>query len=327
LVHQSDNQNYLNHYYEKMNITLRQLRAFVAVAETGAFARAAERLHVSASGLSTMVRELEDQLGLRLFSRSTRVVQLTEGGAEFLPLATKTLNDLEAGVAASRSLAQVKRGRVSVLTSIVLAATLLPWAIKSFKDKYPGIQLVLKDGFEEDIRDQVRRGEVDLGVGTLLQGEAGLSQSVLYQDHLVALVDDDHPLAGKGTVSWRDLAKYPLICLSARSPSRALADAAFLEAGVSFTLAYEASFSSTVISMVAAGLGVAALPVNVRQLARGAGVHARLLVHPTVQRRVGIFARSDSVLSPAAAAFQRHLEEFVQIERRLPAEALISATR
>ena len=128
-------------------------------------------------------------------------------------------------------------------------------------------------------------------------------------------------------MSWRDLAKYPLICLSPRSPSRVLADAAFLEAGVSFRPAFEASFSSTVISMVAAGLGVAALPVNVRQLARGAGVQTRLLVRPTVQRRVGIFARSDVVLSPAAAAFQRHLEEFVQIERELPAEALDSAAR
>jgi DNA-binding transcriptional LysR family regulator len=327
LVHQSDNRFYLSHCYEKMNITLRQLRAFVAVAETGAFARAAERLHVSASGLSTLVRELEEQLGLRLFSRSTRVVQLTEGGAEFLPLARKTLNDLEAGVAASRSLAQVKRGRVSVVASIVLAATLLPWAIKGFKEKFPGIQLVLKDGFEEDIRDQVRRGEVDLGVGTLLHGEAGLSQSVLYEDYLVALVGDGHSLAEKGTVSWHDLASYPLICLSPRSPSRALADAAFLQAGVSFSPAYEASFSSTVISMVVAGLGVAALPVNVRQLSRSAGVQARLLVRPTVQRRVGIFARSDLLLSPAAAAFQKHLEEFVKIEHGLPAEVLTPAAR
>lgn len=310
-----------------VNITLRQLRAFVAVADTGAFARAAERLHVAPSGLSNLVRELEDQLGLRLFFRSTRVVHLTQAGSEFLPLAKKTLHDLEAAVAASRSLAEVKRGRVSIAASIVAAATLLPWALRGFAEKYPGIQCVVKDGFEEDIRDQVRRGEVDLGVGTLMEGEPGLAQTVLFQDHLVALLGDGHPLVDKGAVTWRELAEFPLICLSPHSPSRVLADAAFQSAGVSVTPAYEAAFSSTVISMVAAGLGVAALPVNVRQVSRRVAVHARLLVNPTVQRRLGVFARSDAELSPAAMAFRRHLENFVRIGRELPAEALASTPR
>jgi len=310
-----------------VNITLRQLRAFVAVADTGAFARAAEHLHLAPSGLSTLVRELEDQLGLKLFFRSTRVVHLTQAGSEFLPLAKKTLHDLEAAVAASRSLAEVKRGRVSIAASIVVAATLLPWALRGFAEKYPGIQCVVKDGFEEAIRDQVRRGEVDLGVGTLMQGEPGLDQTILYQDHLVALVADGHPLADKGAVTWRDLASFPLICLSARSPSRVLADAAFQNAGVAVTPAFEASFSSTVISMVAAGLGVAALPVNVRQVSRRVGVQARLLVNPTVQRQLGVFARSDAELSPAAQAFRHHLEEFIRAGRGLPAEALPATTR
>ncbi|MCC2673231.1 MAG: transcriptional regulator, LysR family [Ramlibacter sp.] len=305
-----------------MNITLRQLRAFVAVAETGAFARAAERLHLAPSGLSNLVKELEQQLGLRLFFRSTRVVQLTQAGSEFLPLARKTLHDLEAAVAASRSLAEVKRGRVSIAASIVASATLLPWALRDFADKFPGIRCVVRDGFEEDIRDQVRRGEVDLGVGTLVEGEPGLSQTILFQDHLVALVGDGHPLVGKGAVNWRELAEFPLICLSPRSPSRALADAAFESAGVSVKVAYEAAFSSTVISMVAAGLGVAALPVNVRQVSRRVKVHARMLVAPTVQRRLGILARSDAELSPAAAAFRRHLDDFIRIGRGLPTEAV-----
>src|ERR1700754_574359 len=173
-----------------MNITLRQIRAFLAVADTGAFARAAERMHVSPSALSTLAKELEEQIGLRLFYRSTRVVQLTEAGAEFRPLARKALDDLEAAVAGSRALAEVKRGRVTVAASIVIAATLLPWVIQSFRQRQPGIQCILKDGFEETIRDQVRRGAVDLGVGTLIEGEPGLSEATLYQDHLVALMPD-----------------------------------------------------------------------------------------------------------------------------------------
>lgn len=310
-----------------MNITLRQLRAFLAVAETGGFGRAAERMHISPSALSTLVKELEGQLGLRLFYRSTRVVQLTEAGAEFQPLARKALDDLETAIAGSQALAQVKRGRVTVAASIVVAATLLPWVVQSFTQRQPGIKCILRDGFEETIRDQVRSGEVDLGVGTLIEGEPGLSQVTLYQDHLVALVADGHPLAERGAVSWKELAQYPLICLTEQSPSRTLADAAFQAAGVHAVPAHQASFSSTVISMVAAGLGVAALPVNVRQLSRRAGVQARLLVRPTVKRHLGVFYRSDAELSPAAAAFLQHTQTFVRSGRGLPDEAADVAKR
>ncbi|WP_143684611.1 LysR family transcriptional regulator [Variovorax sp. KK3] len=322
-----DNQNDLNNYSDLMNITLRQIRAFLAVADTGAFTRAAERIHVSPSALSTLVKELEDQIGLRLFYRSTRVVQLTEAGAEFRPLARKALDDLEAAVAGSRALAQVKRGRVTVAASIVVAATLLPWVMQSFRQRHPGIQCILKDGFEETIRDQVRRGEVDLGVGTLIEGEPGLSEVTLYQDHLVALIPDGHLLAERGSVSWRELAQQPLICLSAESPSRALADAAFESAGIKPVAAYEATFSSTVISMVAAGMGVAALPVNVRQLSRRAGVQARMLVRPTVKRDMGVYSRSDAELTPAANAFLQHMQSFVRTQRGLPDEAADAAGR
>lgn len=305
-----------------LNVTLRQLRAFATVADTEAFARAAERLHVSPSGLSMLVRELEDQLGVRLFYRSTRLVRLTDAGTEFLPLAKRTLADLEAAVAASRSLGAVKRGRVSLSASIVAAATLLPAALQSFAARYPGIQCVVKDGFEEDIRDQVRRGDVDLGVGTLIDGEPGVDQIALFEDYLVALLGDGHPLAKKRAVTWRELARFPLICLTPRSPSRQLADAALRTAGVHVTPAYEVSFSSTVISMVAAGLGVAALPVHVRQVSRRVKVHARLLVRPTVQRRLGVFSRSDAELSPAAAAFRQHLHDYIRGEPRGKALAL-----
>ncbi|MBB3641672.1 LysR family transcriptional regulator [Variovorax atrisoli] len=317
----SDNQNDLNDYSPNMNITLRQIKAFLAVADTGAFARAAERMHVSPSALSTLVKELEAQIGLKLFHRSTRVVQLTEAGAEFRPLARKALDDLEAAVAGSRALAQVKRGRVTVAASIVVAATLLPWVMQSFRQRHPGIQCILKDGFEETIRDQVRRGEVDLGVGTLIEGEPGLSEVTLYRDHLVALMPDGHPLTQRGSVSWRELAQHPLVCLPERSPSRALADDAFEAAGLKPVPAYEATFSSTLISMVAAGMGVAALPVNVRQLSGRTGVQARMLVRPTVKRQMGVYWRNDAALTPAANAFLKHLQSFVRTNRGLPDEA------
>ena len=120
-----------------MNLTLRQLRAFVAVARLGRFAAAAEALHVTQPALSMLIRELETQLGVRVFDRHTRRVELTEAGRELLPVAEKTLEDLEHAVAASRQLAALQRGRVSIATSTVLSATLLPWVAREYAAQYP----------------------------------------------------------------------------------------------------------------------------------------------------------------------------------------------
>ena len=295
-----------------MNITLRQLRAFVAVARLGRFARAAERLHVTQSALSMMVRELEAQLGVRLFDRHTRMVRLTEAGAEFLPVAEKTLADLESAVAQSRDLAALQRGRVSIATSTVLAGTLLPWAVGEFARRHAGVRCVVKDCAEPEIRQRVRMGDVDFGIGTTLDPDSELLEVPLLEDRIAALVADRHPLAARRSISWRELAAYPLVLLATGSPLRTMVDRALVEAGVSVAPAYEASFSSTVISMVAAGLGVAALPVNARQVSPKVKVHVRPLVRPTVPRRVSLFLRRDIAPTPAAEAFQSFIQGYVR---------------
>ena len=295
-----------------MNVTLRQLQAFVAVAQHGRFGLAADRLHVTQSALSMLIRELESQLGLRLFDRHTRMVRLTEAGAELLPVAAKTIGDLETAVAASRELATLKRGRVSIATSTVLAATLMPWVLRNFAQAHPGIRCVVRDVAEQEIRHRVRVGDVDLGIGTALDADPEIDEVSLITDRMTMLCADRHPLAERRQVSWRELAGHPLIVLGSGSPLRALVDRALDEAGVRVEPAYEVSFSSTVISMVAAGLGVAALPINARQVSSRVKVHARPLVRPTVARRVCAFVRHESSPTPAAAAFRAFLGEYVR---------------
>lgn len=295
-----------------MNVTLRQIRAFAAVARLGRFSLAAQHLHVTQSALSMLIRQLERELGLRLFDRHTRMVRLTEAGAEFLPVAEKTLGDLESAVTQSRNLATLRRGRVSVATSTVLAGTLLPWAVREFAARHPGIRCVVKDCAEEEIRHRVRVGDVDFGIGTALDPDPEVSEVPLIQDRLVALVGAKHPLADRREITWRELAAHPLIVLGAGSPLRAMVDRALADAGVRVEPAYEVSFSSTVISMVAAGLGVAALPVNARQVSPKVTVHARPLVRPTVPRRVCLFLRREVAATPAAGEFQAFLQTYVR---------------
>jgi DNA-binding transcriptional LysR family regulator len=295
-----------------MNVTLRQIRAFAAVARLGRFNLAAQHLHVTQSALSMLIRSLERELGLRLFDRHTRMVRLTEAGAEFLPVAEKTLGDLESAVAQSRNLATLRRGRVSVATSTVLAGTLLPWAVREFISRHAGIRCLVKDCAEEEIRHRVRVGDVDFGIGTALDADPELAELPLIEDRLVALVGARHPLADRREVAWRELAEHPLIVLGTGSPLRTMVDRALADAGVRAEPAYEVSFSSTVISMVAAGLGVAALPVNARQISPKVSVRARPLVRPKVPRRVCLFTRREVAPTPAAAAFREFLQGYVR---------------
>jgi DNA-binding transcriptional LysR family regulator len=240
------------------------------------------------------------------------MVRLTDAGGEFLPVAEKTLADLEAAVSASRDLATLRRGRVSVATSTVLAGTLLPWAIREFTARFPGVRCVLKDCAEQEIRQRVRAGDVDLGVGTALDPDPELAEVPLLEDSITLLCAERHPLAAKRAVAWRELAEHPLIVLGAGSPLRTLVDRALADAGVRVEPAYEVSFSSTVISMAAAGLGVGALPFNARQVSPRVKVLARPLVRPSVRRRIVMFRRRETQLAPAAASFVDFAREYVR---------------
>src|SRR6188474_1876769 len=124
--------NHINSSMGSMNVTLRQLRAFIAVAEAEHFTRAADKLGLSQSSVSTLVRELETHLGLRLFDRHTRMLKLTLAGAEILPLARKAMADLDSVLGSSSQLKTLGRGRVSVAAATLQAALLMPRFIHRF---------------------------------------------------------------------------------------------------------------------------------------------------------------------------------------------------
>ncbi|HUK64015.1 MAG TPA: LysR substrate-binding domain-containing protein, partial [Dongiaceae bacterium] len=202
---------------------------------------------------------------------------------------------------------------VSVATSTVLAATLLPWVAGKFAALHPGIRFVLKDVAEQEIRARVKAGDVDLGIGTTLEADPETTEVPLLEDSLTAVCGERHPLAERGAVTWRELAEHPLILLGRGSPLRALQDQAVASVGGRVEPAFEVSFSSTAISMVAAGLGVAPLPVNARQVSPRVKVQVRSLVRPTVTRVVAVFQRRDVTLSPAAQAFQQFVRDYVRL--------------
>ena len=283
-----------------MNVTLRQLRAFIAVAETGHFTRAAEFLDLSQSSVSTLVRELEENLALRLFDRHTRMLRLTSAGSEILPLARKAVADLDSVIGSSRQLTSLGRGRVSVAAASVQAALLMPRFIRLFAIKYPGVQVVLRDVAQHEVPQMVRSGEVDFGLGTASDTRQDLSAQTFSSELFCAVLPPEHALQRKRDVTWRDLADYTLIGPPSGNPLREQLDFALAREGISLTRQYEVLLPLTIVGMVAGGLGVGVVTTALGRLAQALGLTMKKLSAPVVRHEVSLIMHPERSLSPAA---------------------------
>jgi DNA-binding transcriptional LysR family regulator len=306
-----------------MNINLNQLRVFVAVARLGNFTRAAERLHLSQPSMSLHIRQLEQDLGVRLFDRSTRSVALTRAGDDFLPTAERLLDDVQSAVAAVADLAARRRGRVAVAVLPSVAAELLPRAMAALHAHHPDITVSLRDDVAEQIPARVRSGEVDFGLGAIDSIDADIAGSPLVGDELIAVFPPSHALArGNGSapsvkITWRALAKFPFVAMSRDSSVRRLTEQAFAHNGLVLEPAFEAKYMSTAIGIVAHGLGVGTLPSSAVSMAQHAGLAHAEIRGPVMKRQIGIITRRGRSLSPAAEALVAALKTAATKARKM----------
>lgn len=283
-----------------MNVTLRQLRAFIAVAEVGHFTRAAETLDLSQSSVSSLVRELEENLQLRLFDRHTRMLRLTAAGAEILPLARKAVADLDSVVGSSRQLANLGRGRVSVAAATVQAALLMPRFIQLFNQRHPGVQVILRDVAQHEVGEMVRAGAVDFGLGTASDTRHDLAAQTFSAELFCAVLRPEHALHRKREVTWKDLADYPLIGPPSGNPLREQLDFALAREGISLVRQYEVFLPLTIVGMVAGGLGVGVVTTALAPLVQSLGLVMKKLSAPAVRHEVSLITHPERSLSPAA---------------------------
>ncbi len=281
----------------KMKNALQHIRAFITVVQRGNFARAAEDLHLSPSALTVQIRQLESWLGIALLERSPRHVTLTAAGREALPAMEKLLLDLGNILSASRGLAAMRRGVVTVAALPSLCAAALPERLAVFHQHYPGIEVRLRDLVAERITERVRDGDVDFGIGVRARLGHGLTFEPLLQDRLCLFTPVGHPLAS-GSLRLADLNDQPMILTGRDSSVRTQIEQTFREHDLTLRLAMEANYMSTVLALVRNGLGIALLPESAdageRQLVR------RYLDDPGLERTLGIITRSECSLSPAA---------------------------
>lgn len=283
--------------------TLRQLRAFHAVYQLGKLSAAAEQMSVTQSAVSVLVRQMEDGLGVRLFDRTTRSLQPTEAAREALGVAARILRDVDSLGAGLRELTELRRGRVSLAVTPTLGGILMPAVMRRFAQLHPEIHVAIDDCAPDQFVSRVLGEHVDLGVGTPERAAADVDSLTLLRDHLALVCRRDHPLAGRRSVRWADLAGHPVITVRPGYGIRPLIDGAAARAGVTLEVANEVSFLSTALWMTACGLGASVMPSAYARDTGDKSLLIKPLAAPRVSRDIALVTRRGRSLSPAAERF------------------------
>jgi DNA-binding transcriptional LysR family regulator len=287
-----------------MNVPeLRLVRYFVAVAEELHFGRAARRLRMAQPGLSQQIRSLEQQLGVRLLDRTSRQVRLTPAGSLLLVEGRRLLAQAE------RTADQVRRAGLGQVGRITVAAIgsatydILPRLLREHRKRFPDVEVALREMSTPAQVQALRTGEIDIGLLRVPADTADLIVHSVREDRMALMIPEAHPLARKKRIALRALAREPLI-LFPTSPRPSWADtviSACREAGFEPIVAQEAMESATVVSFVAAGVGIAVVPEGLRALARPGAVF-RLVAPPAPITHLAVVHRAGE-LAPTVESF------------------------
>jgi LysR family carnitine catabolism transcriptional activator len=283
-------------------MNIKQVRAFLAVAQSMSFTHAATQLHLSQPALSLSIKGLEENLGGKLLTRSTRHISLTPEGEALVPIAKRLLAQWENAEDEMRQRFALQLGKITIASMPSFAASLLPKAIQSYHASYPNIQVAIDDVLSDIVVEMVRNNQVELGISFESSSLFDLSFYPLYEDKFIAILPKNHPLQEQESITWQALLEYKFITLQRPSSVRAMIESTLNEAGIVLNVAFDAHQLTTVGRMVSEGMGVAVVPALCRQQAMEQGAICRPIIQPEIRRRVGVICQPRSHLSIAAAA-------------------------
>jgi DNA-binding transcriptional LysR family regulator len=273
-----------------MNISIRQLQAFLAIARFGSFTRAAEEIFVTQAGLSLMLKDFETQVGARLFDRTTRSVHLTLAGEALLPTARGMLADWERAMANIDQLSAAAEQEVSLAATPLIASSVLPRWLRDFYQVQPGIRVNVSDLDRRQILQGIEAGEVDLGLGAFFKPAVGIERQLLATFNLVHVSPNRAPTKAADArkpgdahrIAWSSLSGQHLLSLAVDNPIQKLVDAQLRTLDSPPSRSDALQFIQAIIAMVEAGHGVAALPAFVAPACERYDVTIRTLVEPVV---------------------------------------------
>jgi DNA-binding transcriptional LysR family regulator len=285
-----------------MKIDILGVQAFVAIADKGSFQNAADSLHVTQTAITQRLRKLEDFLGVTLVERTTRSIALSQIGRDFLPQARRLLEELGDALLEIRETGKAERGDVSIACVPTVGVQYLPRIMQEYSARYPNNRIKILDHASSAVADAVLRREAEFGINIAGAHHPELMTMPLLEDQYVLICHEDHPLAKRRRVAWRQLQPYPLIFAGQVSGNRALLDTALGANGLGLQSFYEVQRSSTAVGLVAERIAAAVVPRLAMQKGAYPNIRAIELVDPVVSRALVLVVRKTARLSPAAQA-------------------------
>jgi DNA-binding transcriptional LysR family regulator len=299
------------------NVNLKLLQTFLLVADQNSFRIAAEKSFRSPSAVSAQIRQLEEQLGVALFHRTTRNVRLTTEGEQLLECAQRALMEVESGLRKIQEAADMRRGQVSISCSPTIAETRLARVLAAFEKEYPGIEVSVRELTSMALFDSVRKREVDFGIGPAIDTLEFHFDPVM-EDPLFALVPKRFITTAKRSISLATLTNMPLLLLSPATALRGMLEEALREKNLTFSTRYQFTQAQTLISMACAGLGAAILPRVALPPRVDSSTHVLRITNPQLMRQVSIITMRGQKLSPASLRLVELLKQLMPepMERR-----------
>jgi LysR family carnitine catabolism transcriptional activator len=287
-----------------MKAPLADVQVFLALAETGHFTRAAERLNMPQSSLSAAIARFEQAVGARVFDRHTRSVELNEAGRALLPAAQRLVHEWNAMVDTATHSARHGKGRVGIAAPNAQCALMLPPLIRRFQQSHPGVRVQLHDVPEHQVNELVRNGVVDLGIATQSQVRSDLSATPFLVDQYVAVLPPGHALARKRSLEWTHLADEEVLGYLPDNPVRRDLDDRLASHGLKLNYTFEVALPWTMVGLVREGLGMAVLTVALRPLVAWHQLEVRTINRPSLARTMVLLRAPDRAPTAHATAFR-----------------------
>lgn len=293
------------------NANLRQLRAFIAVADKSSFVKAAEFLNLSQPALSQCIRQLEDQIGSALFSRTTRSVYLTPLGLGFLPYARDLVTRFDTIMADVQATVKRRLGNATVACLPSVASRLMPRVLAVNERQFPDTHVTIRDSNMKGVAEMINSGDADFGIGSTM-AHHDLASVVFARDKMCVVAPVTSPISRKREVRWADLDNQPFVAMSHETGIRDLVDETVNKLGVSLKIVSEISNLATLSGMIEEGLGLSVAPDLALPRENQSLIRRRALSHPVIKRSIRLFWKKGHGLSPAASAIVSSLYRCIE---------------
>ena len=266
----------------------------------------------SQSAVSMQIKQFEDQVGVALFHRTTRRVELTAEGSKLLTFARRALGEWENGLREIREAVDIQRGTLSFACVPTITATILPRALQAFQANYPGISIRLRELAAMELLECIRRKEVDFGIGVEIERSTGFQFDDLFEDPIYAITTKAFPFRRHASVDLAELCAYPVLLNSKSAALRGMLDRALTVRDLHRDIKFEVAHTHTLIALAGAGMGVGILPKVALPVPLKKNLQAVPITNPVLIRTVSIVTLRGQALSPAARALTGAVQKFLK---------------